>query len=125
MMICELDALDEWIGKAPESRFEKLMVAVSADSKTIVKGENLPRFGTRYFHEQDRIAVPIGFRFEPHLEHQIVADALGVLEDELVIFDESKPPIRCYPIEFAKAQRSSIRRTKTLLRSSSEGQHDD
>jgi hypothetical protein len=84
-LACRIRELERWADGVPSSRLAALRAARCGEW-TLVLGDRLPLLprGERFWGK--RVLVPLGYRPEPHLPESALCQALGLAEDERLLF---------------------------------------
>ncbi len=96
---------------APAVRLARLGFAVSEDSEVLIRGTPLPPIPGRFFIEDNRVIVPIGWQFEPFVGSTIVRQLLALDEAEIALFSEDGSFELLPDTAFVQATRSAVRMT--------------
>ena len=110
--------LAEWnrfVLEAPEVRLRPLRFAVSESLQVVVWGTPLPSIPGRRYVEQDGIATPAGFSWQPAISSKVVRQLFQAGDNSLVIWDEQSC-IHLHPEQLMPATRSGVRATAEALR---------
>jgi hypothetical protein len=83
-LMCNREALLTWADGVPAARLVELHAAHRGEQVLLLGGRQpLLPVGERFWGE--RVLVPIGFRLEPRLTEGVVCQALGLIEDQLLL----------------------------------------
>jgi len=105
--LCSLPELARWAEKVSSIRLSAIRAA-RAGERLLLLGEKLPGLPCCERFHGDRVLVPLGFRVEPDLGERALREALGIAEDELLIFRADGSEI--VPLAaFAPLTRGAIR----------------
>ncbi|MFO0805551.1 MAG: hypothetical protein U0791_20810 [Gemmataceae bacterium] len=106
-LACELEDLALWADTATTQELSAVRAARCGD-RVVLLGKRLPTVANAIRHWGDLLLVPLGFRIDPELPQNVVRDAVGAAENELVLFDERGA--ECIPREsFQPVTRASLR----------------
>jgi len=101
--------------QAPEIRLRSLRFALSDNRQVVIWGTPLPPISGRRFVEQEGIAVPAGFSWQPAVSPKVLRQVFQAGEDSLVIWDETNSCLHLHPEQFVPASRSGARATLDAL----------
>jgi hypothetical protein len=105
------DTWHDYAVSAPRIRLNHLSFAVSHEFSVLVRGVPLPPLSGRRFVETNRIALPLSWRFEPHIGSPTVGKILQLAANEIALFSEEGAFERLPESAFVLATRSAVRMT--------------
>jgi hypothetical protein len=93
-MLCELTTVKKWAESPTVSAFvlQSLRAALH-ESLVLMMGQHLPLLPRCRRLWGKSVLVPIGNRLEPALPESLIRSALGVNEDEILLFAASQPEV--------------------------------
>lgn len=93
-MLCELAIVKKWAESPTVSAFVlESLRAARCEKLVLLLGERLPLLpGCRRLWGQ-MVLIPIGYRLEPLLPESLVRSALGVNDDEILLFETAQPEV--------------------------------
>lgn len=110
------DAWYNFVLQASEIRLRSLRFALSDSGKVVVWGTPLPPISGRRFVEQEGIAVPAGFSWQPAVSPKVLRQVFQAGEGSLLIWDDNNSCVHLHPEQFVPASRSGVRATADALR---------
>jgi len=102
--------------QASEIRLRPLRFALSDSGLVLIWGAPLPPISGRRFVEQEGIAVPAGFFWQPAVCPGVLRQVFQMGEDSLVIWEEDNSCVHLHPEQFVSATRAGVRATADALR---------
>lgn len=99
---------------APQVRLDRWTFAAAADDRVLIRGAPLPPLPGTRFEVRQRVAVPYGWRWSPAVDPEVVREAAGAGEAELVLLTPQKL-YRVSDDAFVHGSRASIRATEAAL----------
>ncbi len=97
--------------QASEIRLRPLRFALCESGEVVIWGMPLPPISGRRFVEQEGIAVPAGFSWQPAVHPRVLRQVFQAGEDSLVIWDDNNSFIHLHSEQFVPASRSGVRAT--------------
>ena len=117
LLLTDLKTWLEFAASAAEIRLATLEFAVNEEGKVLVRGAPLPPLPGLRFVEQDGIAVPAGFTWNPAVSVQVMKRALGVGAGALAILREDGTFWRLQAEQFMRATRAAVRASRATAAS--------
>ena len=111
LLLTRLDVLRQFAAEAAQVRLDRLEFAVDAAGQALVRGQPLPPLPGRRFVLHGAIAVPAGYGWQPAVSPEVLARALNVSGDTLVLWQEDGTVIRLHSEQFLPVTRSAVRAT--------------
>jgi hypothetical protein len=109
-----LTSLAGWVSygeEAPQVRLERWAFAVSDDGRAVVRGQPLPPLPGERFVEQEGVAVPAGWAWDPPVEAAVLRAVLGLEAGDLALLHPDGTWDRVAAGNFTRASRSAIRQS--------------
>jgi MoxR-vWA-beta-propeller ternary system domain bpX2 len=91
-MRCEVTTLAAWADSAPTARLAALRAA-RRGAQVLLLGHSLPELPDAERFWGGRLLLPLGFRAEPALPENALLEALGLAQDEILVFGASGPEV--------------------------------
>ena len=113
LLLARVDDLTRFA--AARVRLEPLQFAASLDGDALVRGRPLPPIPGRRFVIHGRVAVPVGFSWEPKVSVEVLGRRFGVSGDALIVWNENGTLTRLHSEQFVALSRSALRATRQAL----------
>jgi len=108
---CDFLALSQWALRSSEVRLGALAFACDATGQTIVRGLPLPPLAGRRWIEYDRVAVEVGYSWEPAVSVRTLNLAVAQSDDSIHFLEADGRERVIDHFSFVKATRGSVRAT--------------
>lgn len=119
LLITNLTDWAKYSEDAPFARLRRLKFAVSRDRKVLVHGSPLPPLpGIRGVVESG-LAVPCGWRWSPHIEATVLAQAWKIQDGEVWLMWPGQSVERVLADQWVAASHSAIRQTEEAFQNGS------
>jgi MoxR-vWA-beta-propeller ternary system protein len=116
VLLTHFETWRSFVLQASEIRLRPLRFALSARQEVVVWGEPLPPISGLRFVEQEGIATPAGFSWQPAVSPKVLRQVFQAGEDSLVIWGEDNSCVHLHPEQLVPASRSGVRATADALR---------
>jgi hypothetical protein len=116
VLLTDLAAWQHFVLNTSEIRLRPLRYALKESGDVVIWGAPLPPIAGRRFVEQEAIAVPAGFAWEPAVSPKILRQVFEAGENALVIWAENGC-VHLHPEQLVPATRSGVRATVQTMRS--------
>jgi hypothetical protein len=105
----------DWAEQAPAIRLRPLRFAAAGDGRVWVEGTPLPALPGARFHRSDGVAIPCGWKVEPHFGTAVLRRWLALAEDDTAFAQPDGKWETLKAEQFVPAMRSAVRLTAEAL----------
>ena len=116
LLLTDFAAWSQFVLGAGAARLAPLRFALNADGRVLVAGEPLPPLRGRRFVEQEQIATPAGFTWQPAVSVEVVKRLFNVGGDALVVWESDDSLLRLHSEQWVPATRAGVRATADALK---------
>ena len=111
LLVTDLEHWTRLAEHAPLARLRRLQFVCAADGVVVVCGTPLPSMPGIQFVEENGIAVPAGWRWDPPVDSDILRELLGLQEQDVALLNLDNRWERIRSEHFVRASRSAVRMT--------------
>jgi len=109
-----------YIVNAPQVRLRPLRWALAQDGSAVLQGSPLPQLpGRRYCLHAERVAVPLGFTWDPPVDAEVLVRLFRLRDGDLALLAEDGSWHKVLAEDFRAATRASIRLSAKRLQAGS------
>jgi hypothetical protein len=106
-------SLEEWLEfatAAAEIRLQRLTFAAQDSGAVFIRGAPMPPLRGEFFAEQNGIAVPCGWTWQPAVSSGVLRELFGIAQGDLIVLEQAGY-MHLRPEQFVPATRSAVRST--------------
>lgn len=118
LLLTSLNTFHAFVQDAAEIRLRPLRFAASAAGDVLIHGTPLPSVSGKRFVSHGRIAVPVGFHWEPAVSTDVLTRRLSAGDGTLVVWRDDGLLTRVGTEQFLPVTRSAVRATQQALAAS-------
>ena len=109
LLMTTIEAWQAYVESAPQIRLTPLSFAMNGKTHVLVRGIPLPPIPGQRFSFEGNIALPLGYRFEPDIDPEVVVERLELSNGDMAVFQQSGMWQHVRADEFVHATRAAAR----------------